>query len=371
MNFLFIKEKRGSKGVEGTGIYLLNLCKYFNSINQKYLILYNSDDEYSKLLIENNINFKNLNFPSFSLYNNLKFYKLYKIRNKIKKIIRDQKISHLILQDPYLQIFLKKNLNIPVICHQHSAFDLNFKIKSKNFYHYLHMLVKNYYNKCRRVEKVICVSKSSYETSKNKFYIPENKLIINNYGIDNLLEQKTTTKKTNKITVLSVASILYDKGVEDFCEVAKNVNLRLKKNKFNFIFVGGYRSKIYHDNIIQKYGQYVKFVGLQKNVLKYYDKADIFLFLSHRESAGLVLMEAMRHKLFIIASNIFGINEVIKNNHSGILVDYRDHLAIANILIETAKDLQKINDFKVNAYKRFINMYTIEKSGKKFLDIFK
>lgn len=368
MKILFIKDRRGSNGIEGTGIYLLNLCKYLNTINKEYLFLYNSNDKYSELLIENNINYHYLNFPSFSLFNNFKFIKLFKIINYINKIIKKQKITHIVLQDPYLQIFISNSIKIPVLCHQHAAFDISKNKRSRNFYHYLHIIIKKQYNKCKNIKKVICVSKASYATSITQYKIPKKKCIINNYGIEEIEPIKKNIN-TSEINILSVASIYHDKGVEDFCKVAKYTKLNYKNYKFNFIFVGGYRSKKYSDLIINKYKKYVKFEGIQKYLINYYNSADIFLFLSHRESAGQVLMEAMRHKLLIIASDIFGINEIILNNKTGFLVDYKNHKKISEKLVNQVQNINKFKEITNNAHNDYLKNYTIKKSSIALLKI--
>lgn len=370
MKILFIKDTRGSDGIEGTGIYLLNLCKYLNAINTRYLVLYNSNDRYSELLTENNISYNYLNFPTFSLFNNFKIFKLFNIRNYIYKIIKKEKITHIVLQDPYLQIFISKSIDIPILCYQHAAFNINENKRSRNFYHYLHLIIKKYYNKCKNINKVVCVSNASYLTSTIQYKIPKKKCIINNYGIEEIEPTKKNVNKT-EINILSVASIYHDKGVEDFCKVAKYIKLNYQNYNFNFIFVGGYRSKRYSNLIMDKYKNYVKFEGIQKNLFNYYNSADIFLFLSHRESAGQVIMEAMRHKLLIIASDIFGINEIIINNKNGFLVDYKNHKKISETLITQVQNKKKFKNITNNAYNDYLKNYTIKKSSMALLEIIK
>ena len=61
-------------------------------------------------------------------------------------------------------------------------------------------------------------------------------------------------------------------------------------------------------------------------------------------------MEAMSFKLKIIASNIFGINEVIENTKSGILVDYKNHKEVSNLLINILNQPRKSDFMKEEAY---------------------
>ena len=371
-----MQDKRGPDGIEGNGIYLKNLCSYFEKINQEYLILYNSIDRFSNLMKSNNLNFLILDFPRYSLFNFFKIIKLYKIKKRLLDIIKKEEITHICLQNPNLQIFLSDKLTIPVICYQHSAFDPEVKKKSKNFNQFLHNFYMKNINKCNKVDKVLCVSDASYQTARHLFKIPKKKLLINHYGIpENIFSEYkkrdvSEQNKNSEFVILSVGSVYYPKGVEDFCEVAKIVKNKYNNKNIKFIFIGGYRSYSYFKYILNKYDKFVSFTGVQKDISSYYSISDIFLFLSHRESAGLVLMEAMSFKLKIIASNIFGINEVIENNKSGILIDYNDHNKISEKIMEiyNNKPLDNINE---NAYKRYLSNYTIKKSAQNFINIVK
>ena len=68
----------------------------------------------------------------------------------------------------------------------------------------------------------------------------------------------------------------------------------------------------------------VKFVGRKddKELLNYYKRSDVFVLPSEREGMPLVLLEAMAMGLPIIATNVTGSRDVVKNGKNGYLVPF-------------------------------------------------
>lgn len=81
-----------------------------------------------------------------------------------------------------------------------------------------------------------------------------------------------------------------------------------------------------------------------------YSRADIFVLPSLNEGYGMVLLEAMYHKLPVVATAVGGIPELVKDGFSGILVPPRDstRMAIAVKRLINDKDLRA--RFAQNAY---------------------
>ncbi len=137
--------------------------------------------------------------------------------------------------------------------------------------------------------------------------------------------------------------------MEDFCNVA----LSLKGRKgYKFVFLGGYKDKKYHDYLFEKYGDVVSFMGMREDINNFYRSADLFLFLSHRESAGLVLAEAMFFSLPLVAWDIIGVNEMFVNGVNGYLCEFSNTDEVVSNVIKVLD-----ND---DIYKRFSNSSLIE-----------
>ena len=375
MKILFIKDKRSPSGIEGTGNYLFCLCKYFNKKKIDYLILYNDKDLFYKKLLENSIKVKYVNFRVNSPKN---IFKILKIRKFLKKILDKKYFSHVSVQYAGLHSLLPENKNVKYISIFHAANDPNYKIKvfnnfNINFKEILKKLYLKYYlYNYSKANKVICVSNASKITAKNSFGVPIEKIEINRYGLidysnHDLINFKNEFKiKENTKVIFCAGRETIDKGVLDFCEIAKSLfNLN-----WRFIFLGGYNDKDFHNTIVNKYGKYVTFAGMRKDIMSFYKYADLFLFLSHRESAGQVLMESFNFGLPVVTWDIFGVNEIVRNGYNGYMCKFNDFEDVKNkvkLLLNNKNLYDKISE---NCKTSFYKNYTIDTSAENLLKIF-
>ena len=381
MKILFLKDKRSPTGIEGSATYLFRMCKVLNKMKIPYLVLYNGkNDYYFKTLKKNNIKIRFINFPKETPKNFFRFNQIKILREKIDKLILKGNYSLINTHFPHLNNFINPNIKIPVFTHWHGAQYKNdpLKVFSRNFIDNFNLrnLLFSAYRKFKIFNfnlshKVIAVSNASKNTACKSFLVDKKKILINRYGVEryNVNKVGTINKEFNipndaKI-ILSAGRITRDKGVEEFCEIAK----KLANKKLKFFFLGGYRSEEYYKNILKKYSKYVTFPGMRSDIEKFYKSSHIFLFLSHRESAGMVLMEAMNFKLPIVAWNIIGVNEIVKNNHNGLLIRFgcknKAILAIKKLI----SDKKKYNLLSENSFRSFDN-YNINKSVENLIDIF-
>ena len=86
---------------------------------------------------------------------------------------------------------------------------------------------------------------------------------------------------------------------------------------------------IYRNEIIPQFKNFENFVWLKnlkypKEVKEFFSEIDIFLLLSGMEGLGQTIIEALLMKKPIIATNVGGIPELIRNNESGLLVKNGD-----------------------------------------------
>jgi|Deesub1362B_J571_1020462.scaffolds.fasta_scaffold02815_5 phosphatidylinositol alpha-mannosyltransferase len=103
----------------------------------------------------------------------------------------------------------------------------------------------------------------------------------------------------------------------------------------------------------------VRFVGYvsEEDLPRYYRTCDVFCAPSTGfESFGIVLLEAMAAGVPIVASDIAGYREVLKNGQEGFLVPPEDDIALADALIRLLKDpslrkeMGRRGQEKANAY---------------------
>jgi glycosyltransferase involved in cell wall biosynthesis len=74
------------------------------------------------------------------------------------------------------------------------------------------------------------------------------------------------------------------------------------------------------------------FVGFQQRPQDFIAGMDLFVLPSRREGLGLVLLEAMRAELPVVASDVGGIRDLVEHDVTGILVPPEDPAALADAI---------------------------------------
>jgi glycosyltransferase involved in cell wall biosynthesis len=101
--------------------------------------------------------------------------------------------------------------------------------------------------------------------------------------------------------------------------------------------------------------------GYVDNIWEYYKAMDIFLLPSRSEGFSLALLEAAAAQVPIIASNIPGNNEFIKNGVNGILFNTEKPEELASGVERLFNDKRMAAVFSNCAYRHVMSNYTIER----------
>ena len=92
-----------------------------------------------------------------------------------------------------------------------------------------------------------------------------------------------------------------------------------------------------------------------RDIINAYLKADIFVFSSLIESFGIVVLEAMAAGLPIVAFDVLGINELVKNNYNGKLVEPNNINNFAEAITSISKkdDLERMSQNSKNLSRKY------------------
>jgi L-malate glycosyltransferase len=146
----------------------------------------------------------------------------------------------------------------------------------------------------------------------------------------------------NDKIILYLGSIKTIKGsdilLNSFLKLGENY---IKKNNLKLLYVGEGPMKTDLQRKVndQNFSQNVKFFGKipYEKVPQMYKLSDIFVIPSLFESASIVLLEAMFNGLPIIGSNVYAINDLVKNEKNGLLFKKQDEVDLMEkikILVE-------------------------------------
>lgn len=163
----------------------------------------------------------------------------------------------------------------------------------------------------------------------------------------------------DKKTILSIARVSPPKRVDLFIEVARLLP------KYDFVWIGNQRD-------VTEYGalpENCHFVGNLPNAGGYCINADLFMLQSDYEGLPMVILEAMCFGKPVVASNVGGISEIIKNNVNGFVLDNKAELFAEKIVyILERKDIYET--FSKNTLEIFKEQLTVDKMTESYMNIY-
>jgi glycosyltransferase involved in cell wall biosynthesis len=180
----------------------------------------------------------------------------------------------------------------------------------------------------------------------------------------------------DKETVITITGTTCQrKGQIVFAKAARLLLNHTKRDDLIFYIVGGRPSPYFSqlEDYIRCNGlnEKIRIIMETPDILKYYYSSDIFVCASFEESSPLVILEAMSFDLPIIATNVFGIPELIRNNVDGILIEAGNEERLAEKMEFYLNDKRTANQFAQNAYYRLLRKYSLARFASDYDDCFR
>ncbi|MFC1655424.1 glycosyltransferase family 4 protein [Patescibacteria group bacterium] len=244
--------------------------------------------------------------------------------------------------------------NIPTVVTEHDPFELP-KLKT----YFKQKLLK-------KISHVIAVSESNRKLMLNLFPQLKNRITSIHNGIDvtwfesqllsfnenkrNEYREKTFNVAEDIKVILTVAELHERKGVN---YLIKAMPFIVKKEENCHLVIagsGGEREEL--ETLVKKEGvmDHVTFLGFKKDIPHLMKASDVFVLPSIKEAFGLVILEAMAAELPIVASDVGGIPEIIKNGENGTLVPPHDEEKLAKAIVKLMADPNLIEKYVTTGF---------------------
>lgn len=359
LKVLFIKEKRVKSGLEGTGSTLCTLCKSLVLKGIPCHILYDSNDLFLEKCQK-----RNLSIETYPLLKNspkliFSIFKLYKNKAYIKELVRDYRPTHVVLESAYL-INLMPRLDIPIVLHNHAAFNDNspleldikalLRLELKKF-------LKSFYRKYYafsfyKFDGIINVSNSAKISSIKKYRsLPDRNLVVNNgLDLEEALSNSAHLQNKSLGPVVDLGRITKAKGVEDFCKVAKII--KEECSQISFEFYGNPNKELYGNAVREKYKEWVAFPGFSTNNLEILQEATVLLHLSEREACPNAVLESYAVGTPVIGWDVAGMRDIVEDSVTGFLAPFGDIDKVADTLKKVFKDKELRERLQIACIKR-------------------
>lgn len=131
---------------------------------------------------------------------------------------------------------------------------------------------------------------------------------------------------------------------------AKNLPI----NQYQISFVGDGPNLVECKRLVDELGltSSIKFCGFQRNVPPFLKENDVYVLTSHYEGLPLSVIEAMSYGMPIIASDVGGNEELIKNKENGFLVHNVEELTKSlSFFINNPDKIRKMGEKSYSLYK--------------------
>ena len=139
-------------------------------------------------------------------------------------------------------------------------------------------------------------------------------------------------KMANKLKIITVARLLWQKGIDDFIATVKHIKALGLEDKFEFTIVGSqdhdHPDRLSEVDIKDFLASGITWVDWTANIEALYQSHHVLLFMSHREGGPRAILEASATGLPTIGANSIGVKELIKDGDTGFLVELHDIPAI-------------------------------------------
>ena len=234
-----------------------------------------------------------------------------KIFFRIKKLFKNSSFDVVHIHEPLIPFVGLASIffaNTPIVATFHASFSPNWKYKFWGF------LFKRWLNK---IDTVISVSKTAANCIGNYGFRVQPKIIPNGTNISRFYNK--TKNNSKNINILFVGRNEKRKGVNLLLKAFKLINKNHKGVTLTLVGEGIKKLERSYNHDNSKFFDHME----GDELVKMYWGADIFCSPAiENESFGIVLLEAMASGLAVIASDIPGYKEVVKDYHNGVLFSH-------------------------------------------------
>lgn len=300
------------------------------------------------------------NFYEVDIDQSFSLAKLVKNILNIRQIILREKPDVLYLHSTFAGVIGRVaalGCKCKVVYNPHGwSFKMNVSLAKRLFYKLIETVLSFF------TDKYILISQSEYDLAKQVCFNKENLTLIYNGIETSLPETKVLDIPINgRYTIGMVGRISEQKDPLFFIEFAKKIH-QLKEDTF-FILVGDGELRAEIENRIKEYGLQDNFMitGWVTNPQDYLAVFDQAVLFSKWEGLCLSVAEYMKFRKPILVTDIGGINDLIQDNMTGLLVEVGDLESAVKKSLILREDLSLSQRLGNSAYQKLLANFSVKK----------
>lgn len=234
--------------------------------------------------------------------------------------------------------------------------------------------------KYRLTDRVVAISEAVKEILEKELPFIRGKITVIPSAVDvkevkrelNLKKvQEIKEKLGGKPLIGTLAALTEQKDIPNFIAAAELILKELPSAKFVVFGEGKLRKHL--EKLIEKKGLKGKFVlyGFVRDVPNYTKALDLFVLPSKNEGLGSSLLIAMALKVPVVATQVGGTVEAVKNGYTGILVPPENPKALSEGILRLLKDENLQEQLKENAFRLVLNKFSVSAMVDSYVELYR
>lgn len=312
------------------------------------------------------------------------------LSKKASDIKADVYEAHAVSGYGFPKTLKKLGINKPFIHTIHGVLADEYEQAKKNGYqsfrgrfanNFMHRLARLEEETAQNATLIVTISKYSLEKIQKHYGIDQSKIRIAPNGVDvekfkptqNIEAARRQFGLGNEPCVLFVGSLIPRKGLPFLVEAAKKIVKEQAETKFIIVGDGPLKNQLANSLETANLSGNFKFFGnLKEDALSaVYNCADVFALPSIQEGQGIVLLEAQASGKPVVAFEVGGVNEALRNGETGLLVKRGSSDELADALLKLLGDGALRESMGINGRRFVTKNFTWDICAQKMLNVYR
>jgi len=383
MNILFLSRDYPPNLIGGVGIYVYEISRHLVKIGHRVFVIAESIEQPFDN-VEQGVHIFRVKLKKNRIFNTVRgrlsgfverLEYSYAVSKKMEEVVSKYKIDivescEARAEGFWYYLFRK---NPPLVIKLHTPESIVFKLNQvcrTLDYKWINKLEEWWIS---RANRLIGLSQAIVDLTSRYFRIKLNNLPIVPNPIDIEIFSPNPAIKKNEFSVLYVGRLEFRKGVHLLIKAIPQVLKKIPQAKFTFIGNDcGMKSFLLNKVSELEIRNHVEFIDQlpRDRLIEYYQQSSLCVIPSIWENHPYVILEAMACGKPVIACDIGGISEIIKNRINGILVPAGSFITLAETIIELLSDGESQERLGNNARKYIEENYEPKKVIEKTLKVY-
>ena len=257
----------------------------------------------------------------------------------------------------------------------------SFRSRIANYF--MHRLAKLEGETAKNATLIVTISKYSLEKIQNYYGVDAAKVRIVPNGVDP--EEFKPVAETDREggrrrfglgsepCVLFVGSLIPRKGLPFLVEAAKKIVKKYSGTKFVIVGEGPLKNRLLSNLETANLSGNFTFLGNVKEDMlpTLYNCADVLALPSIQEGQGIVLLEAQASAKPVVAFDVGGVNEAVRNGETGLLVKRGSSEELADALLKLLSDKALREKMGANGRRFVTKNFTWDICAQKMLNVYR